>query len=194
MSFDEKKLLTSRSRWQSAPQPLNETVFKLASPVRLVEVSSSSGVPIDPTSIEFIISWNISGLRLRLDGNRRLHRFRCMTKQKRLPGQIFGVSSVVFQQWLNSDFIPKNGNIFEFPKNVNAIWFSIEYYPYGEILGHLRAVCRKISSKTCYRYRPACIWQNSFKIQDFSKLKVFADSSWNLAGRSFFSSHNSHPH
>ena len=71
--------LTSRSRWQRAPQPLYDTVFKLASPVRLVEVSSNSGVPIDPTSIEFIISWNISGLSVRLVGNRRLHGFRCMT-------------------------------------------------------------------------------------------------------------------
>ena len=108
-----------------------------------------------------------------------------------LKGQLFGS---LIMKWLNSDFIPRNGKIFEFPKNFIAIWFGIWHHSYAEILGRLHAVCAKIWPKTCYRYRPVCIWQNSFKIKDFSKLKVFADSSWNLAGRSFFSSHNFHPH
>ena len=66
---------------------------------------------------------------------------------------------------LNSDFIPWIGKIFEFPKNFIAIWLGIYYYPHAEILIRLRAVCAKIWSKTWYRYRPVCIWQNS--VQEF---------------------------
>ena len=73
--------------------------------------------------------------------------------------------------WLNSEFIPWNGKIFEFQKNFIAIWFGIQYYPYAEILGRLRAVCPKKSSKTWYRYRRPCIWEKSFKIELFTKNK-----------------------
>ena len=73
--------------------------------------------------------------------------------------------------WLNSEFIPWNGKIFEFQKKFIAIWFGIQYYPYAEILGRLRAVCPKKSSKTWYRYRRPCIWRKSFKIELFTKNK-----------------------
>ena len=72
---------------------------------------------------------------------------------------------------LNSEFIPRNGKIFELQKNFIAIWFGIQYYPYAEILGRLRAVCPKKSSKTWYRYRRPCIWEKSFKIELFTKNK-----------------------
>ena len=76
-----------------------------------------------------------------------------------------------FSEWLNSEFIPWNGKIFEFQKIFFAIWFGIQYYPYAEILGRLRAVCPKKSSKTWYRYRRPCIWEKSFKIELFTKNK-----------------------
>ena len=77
----------------------------------------------------------------------------------------------VLLEWLNSDFIPWNGKIFEFSKNFNAIWFGIENNPYAEISGRLRAVWLKISSKMWYRYSWPCIWDKSFKIAVFSKTK-----------------------
>ena len=86
--------------------------------------------------------------------------------------------------WLNSDFIPWNGKIFEFSKNFNAIWFGIENNPYAEISGRLRAVWLKISSKMWYRYSWPCIWDKSFKIAVFSKTKscsgFFMKNCWTV--------------
>ena len=81
-SYYRKYKLTSLSKWQRAPHPLYDIVFKFASPVRLVEVSSKSGVPIDLTCTGIRISCRTSGLNVKLDGN---HRSNGMTQHQRFP-------------------------------------------------------------------------------------------------------------